>query len=985
MESEISCPSCEQVIKYSGAPPRFCQNCGEGLGSTPSQASAPSAHVDADVTMVPQTDATDLGDVTIAPTGPVIKPDVPCGEGDIVGPYQLIRWLGAGGMGTVWEAIETKTGRRVALKRLSKTMANDDTYVMRFVREAQTAAQISHPKVTFVYGAGETDGQPYIAMELMPGRTLEDQVKEEGPLSVARATDNTIDVVEGLAAAHQLGMIHRDVKPSNCFLDTDETVKVGDFGLTKSYLNNDVSLTQTGTFMGTPSYAAPEQIRGGALDERADIYSVGATLFYTLTGRTPFKGDAMSVTAQIITDPAPSVRDFQENIPKGLDAVVNKCLAKEPAKRYQTLEELRLALVPYASKQNSIVAIGRRLAAFMVDMSLIYIVHTAIVLSYAIISSVYAQMIQQVALMDYLKQMMESMPRFSVYANLTLLVGSILYFAIFEGFFGRTLGKRLMGFRVIDHEGQSPGFLKSLVRATALPGCFGICFVYFLWATTNFGPALTPAANMGSLLVNTSIYSLIVLACLSTMRAANGLRGAHGLMSGTKVIQPFVGQMRIKVPVVQPVKSDFRLMQFGPYESRQLMGESALGQVFLGHDEPLKRDVWVLQRESGSEPKLERINLSRITRQRWLEGGFLKDGQRWDAFEAVDGVPIQVLAGIKNMADWTQYRQLMLEIVDEVREALEDGTLPAALALPQIWMDKKGHARLLDKQLVHAVDDHFDHGISPMPNTSVEPVEQAVTLVKRLGILIQRTTILPESAQEFLSELDKRPANTSTLAWASNRLNSLSAKLPSMTWDNRIGILAASLGVELVIFVILTGLIFLFCFYIAPVSTNLKLIIGVGLSLVIPIFFGYRFRGGPVFHFMGVQVCDLLGKPSSKLICGIRNAISWFPIICSVGFLYTSLLLSEFYFQNNEPTKLDGAANIELFQAGASGGEKIVPQVDVDASLADDLMHEPNVLFALLIVMVICTLMAVFGLLISIVSPKRGMVDLLLRTQLMPK
>ena len=971
MESEISCPGCEQAIKYSGSPPRFCQNCGKSLSSTQSRTIETAPRSNAEMTMAPLTDATDFGDATIAPTKPVIKQDVPSGEGDIVGPYQLVRWLGSGGMGTVWEAVETKTGRRVALKRLSKMMANDDTYVKRFVREAQTAAQISHPKVTFIYGSGEDEGQPYIAMELMPGRTLEDKISEEGPLDVASATDNIIDVVEGLAAAHKIGMIHRDVKPSNCFLDTDESVKVGDFGLSKSILNNDVSLTQTGTFMGTPSYAAPEQIRGGDLDGRTDIYSVGATLFYALTGRTPFKGDVMSVTAQIITDSAPSMREFKDDIPKGLDAVVAKCLAKEPSKRFQTLDELRLALIPYASKQDSIMAIGRRLAGFMVDMSAIYIVYMGTLMSYSFGSSIYSQVVQRIDPGDLQVQLHESMPRVMIYSNLILLIGSILYFAILEGFFGRTLGKRIMGFRVIDQEGQKPGFFKAMLRAIALPGCFGLCFLYGVWTITNFGPPLTPAANMGLLLANTSIYTLIVLGCVSTMRAKNGLRGVHGLMSRTKVIQPEVGKLRIKVPTVQPIEKDLGLTKFGPYESRQMMGESRFGKVFHGHDEPLKRDVWVVQRESGSEPKMERINLARVTRQRWLEGGFLDDGKRWDAFETIDGIPIQMLVGIKNLTDWSQYRQLMLEIVEEVREAIDDGTLPETLTLPQVWMDKEGHARLLDRQLVHVVNQKDSNGLDQKSNVETEPVEKAVGLVKQLGDLIQRTTIIPESAQEFLTELAVRPSTTSTLAWASNRLKSLSKKLPSLTWDNRIGILAASLGVELVALIILTGLIFLFCFYVAPIPNHFKLLVGIGLGLMIPATLGYKFQGGPVFHFMGIQVCNLRGQPASKLLCGIRNAVSWFPMIFAMGMLYISLMISELQFRQ----KIEEVNGSEVAASEATGS----------GSMADELMHEPAVLLAIIVALFLSSMLLVVGLLIAIISPKKGMVDFVLRTRLMPK
>jgi len=717
VEVEISCPGCESAIRFSGERPRFCQNCGANLGSTESR-TIPTSDTETDLsfnddkTVMPSGTAIDI-DATIAPTTPVIKTkEPPAGKGETVGNYELAGWLGSGGMGTVWEAVEKQTGRRVALKRLSKDMSNDDTYVKRFTREAQTVAQISHPKVTFIYGSGSEDGQPYIAMELMPGRTLEDKVIEEGPLEVSTAADNIIDVVEGLTAAHKLGMIHRDVKPSNCFLDTDESVKIGDFGLSKSILNNESSLTQTGTFMGTPSYAAPEQIRGGDLDGRTDVYSTGATLFYLLTGRTPFRGDAMSITAQIIADAPPSMRETNPNIPKGLDAVVLKCLAKEPSKRFQSLEDLRLALVPYASKQDSIIGIGLRVAALMIDKTLLYIIYMTLLTSCMAAMSIAAQASGGMSPEEYQESMDERMPTIMMCSNLFLTCLFCLYFAIFEGWFGRALGKRILGLRVIDSEGRNPGFFRSFLRAVGLPGVFGLSLLYVLLSVNFLDAPTTPIANVIATLSSSLVYVVGLLICFSTMRASNGLRGLHGIISGTRVIPASSKKVGINVPNVLPKPETFEPLKFGPYVSTQLMGQSQFGKVLFGRDEPLNRDVWITVRDSGSKPKMERINLARVTRQRWLEGGFDEQGRRWDAFEAVNGVPIQTLVGIEKLADWSQYQQVMIDTVDEVRESLKDGTQPETLTLSQVWLDKEGHARLLDRQLVHAVPNASTYFLS---------------------------------------------------------------------------------------------------------------------------------------------------------------------------------------------------------------------------------------------------------------------------------
>src|SRR5262249_18062046 len=161
--------------------------------------------------------------------------------------------------------------------------------VERFRQEGRLASMIAHPRCVFVLAADEEAGRPYIVMELMPGSTIRDLVDQQGPLPVEQAVTKILDVIEGLQAAHRLGVIHRDVKPSNCFLEAEGRIKIGDFGLAKSLLK-DAHLTRTGKFLGTPLFASPEQIRGEHVDQQTDVYSVAATLYYVLTGRAPFQG-----------------------------------------------------------------------------------------------------------------------------------------------------------------------------------------------------------------------------------------------------------------------------------------------------------------------------------------------------------------------------------------------------------------------------------------------------------------------------------------------------------------------------------------------------------------------------------------------------------------------------------------------------------------------------------------------------------------------
>ncbi|MEL7484187.1 MAG: serine/threonine-protein kinase, partial [Planctomycetota bacterium] len=246
-----------------------------------------------------------------------------------LGDYTLVAPLGRGGMGTVYEAVQRSTGRRLAIKLLAQNL---DTPEMRqrFLREGRLAARVNHPSSLYVFGSEEIDGIPVITMEIASGGTLQDALDRRGPLPVAEAVDATLNMIDGLEAALDRGVLHRDIKPSNCFVSPDGTVKVGDFGLSVSvFPGADTFMTQTGRVIGTPAFASPEQLRGDELDERADIYSVGATLFTLLTGRAPFDGDgAVQVVAKVIDSQAPAVSRFRNEVPAGLEQAIARCLAK---------------------------------------------------------------------------------------------------------------------------------------------------------------------------------------------------------------------------------------------------------------------------------------------------------------------------------------------------------------------------------------------------------------------------------------------------------------------------------------------------------------------------------------------------------------------------------------------------------------------------------------------------------------------------------
>src|SRR5687768_3539984 len=256
------------------------------------------------------------------------------------GRYELVRKLARGGMAEVFLARDLLLDRPVALKVLYPELSRDPTFVERFRREAQAAANLSHPNIVSVYDWGEEDGTYFIVMEYVEGRTLAQIVSDEGPLLPDRAADVAIDVAGALGFAHRNGVVHRDVKPGNVLSSPLGQVKVADFGIARA-VSTEENLTQAGTVMGTATYFSPEQARGEQVDPRSDVYSLGVVLYELLVGDPPFKGDSpVAVAYKHVQEQAELPTTRNPRIPVALEAVTMKALAKNPANRYASAEEL---------------------------------------------------------------------------------------------------------------------------------------------------------------------------------------------------------------------------------------------------------------------------------------------------------------------------------------------------------------------------------------------------------------------------------------------------------------------------------------------------------------------------------------------------------------------------------------------------------------------------------------------------------------------
>jgi len=259
------------------------------------------------------------------------------------GRYLVIEELGAGGMGKVFRVEDTKVGQEIALKLINPEIAADRRTIERFRNELKTARMISHRNICRMFDLGEADGTYFITMEYVPGESLKSMIRMSKRLEAGTAVSIARQVCEGLSEAHRLEVVHRDLKPSNIMIDKDGNVRIMDFGIARSLKGK--GITGAGMMVGTPEYMSPEQVEGQEADQRSDIYSLGIILYEMLSGRVPFQGDTpFSVALKQRNEVPPDLRALNAQIPDALSRVVQKCLAKDRRDRFQTAEDLNLAL-----------------------------------------------------------------------------------------------------------------------------------------------------------------------------------------------------------------------------------------------------------------------------------------------------------------------------------------------------------------------------------------------------------------------------------------------------------------------------------------------------------------------------------------------------------------------------------------------------------------------------------------------------------------
>ena len=312
----IKCPKCDTD---NPADSKYCKECAAPL---PSSEETP-----------------------VSPTETLETPKEELTTGSVfAGRYQIIEVLGKGGMGKVYRALDKKLNEEVALKLVKPEIASDKKTLERFSNELKIARKIAHKNVGRMYELMEEKGTHFITMEYVPGEDLKSFIKRAGPLSAGKTTFIAKQVCEGLAEAHELGVVHRDLKPQNIMIDKDGNSRIMDFGIARSLKAK--GITDAGVMIGTPEYMSPEQVDAKETDQRSDIYSLGVILYEMVTGRVPFEGDTpLSVAVKQKTETPEDPRKLNSQIPEDLSRVILRCLEKDKGKRYQNAGELHSELI----------------------------------------------------------------------------------------------------------------------------------------------------------------------------------------------------------------------------------------------------------------------------------------------------------------------------------------------------------------------------------------------------------------------------------------------------------------------------------------------------------------------------------------------------------------------------------------------------------------------------------------------------------------
>ncbi len=600
--------------------------------------------------------------------------------GTVIGGYRIIAPLGQGGMGRVFRA-DDSSGRPVAIKLLSPDLARSSEALARFKQEGLIASQINHSRCVFVHRVDEEAGTPFIAMELMTGLTLKDLVIQKGPLPYADAVRLILQCIEGLIEAHSRGMIHRDIKPANCYLDTRGNVKIGDFGLARS-LVGDSELTQTGAFIGTPLFASPEQLLGQNIDERSDIYSLTATLYFLLAGKAPFESPhAAQVIARIASSDPPPFSSVEIQVPEELERIVMKGLSRDSNKRYQTFAEMQADLLALLAPKPETATLARRIIAGLADGFLLSLVSGVLTLAFLP------------------KWLMED-SRF--FASLSGVLISAVYFFISEATFASSLGKAALRIRVADAATGRRASIKRIAFRVAAYSAVGSGIEFSSYGLLYVTGLLENDVIYGSALALSAPLAYMIY--LSTWWYSGKRQLFHDWVSGTECLvsaPPVLQATQLDLPDYTPpvLKSGQPLPEcLGRFRiTSEIVVPNADESVrwLIGDDPQLERSVWIaVSNDPDIDYEQQQCVKDPSTRLRFIEQG-LVGSERWFAYVAPEGMPLSECLSKGVHFAWPVTSFVYRQLLSHFHSIASAGNKALIASLGDWWVDRAGRLSIV--------------------------------------------------------------------------------------------------------------------------------------------------------------------------------------------------------------------------------------------------------------------------------------------------
>ena len=759
-------------------------------------------------------------------------------------------------MGEVYEADDLKTGRRIALKILSQSLDSPEAR-SRFLNEGRIAATINHPNSVYVFDVEDVAGVSVIAMELVPGGTLLDKIKSEGKLSFTKSVDIILQIIDGLSAAHAIGILHRDIKTSNCFIDADGTVKIGDYGLSISTKGHESRQFDEKTFMGTPMFAPPEQLRGGDLTVRSDIYSIGATLYTILAGNPPFVAkDTIHLVSKVLESPPPDLKEIRPDIPNDLAEIVGRCLEKSPEDRFAGCKELKSAILPFSSRGKIAAQPLQKMIAGMIDMALLGI-------PYLIISKLIS---------DHYDG--ETELKFQMAFLITTMIISIAWFTFFESKRGKTPGKALLHLEVIltnDEPNPRKKFMRFLWRSTFfIMGPVAITFMAMPPVKSDYkklkdvkveifgmrfegeNEVTSYRWNLGLLSITTWFGATFMLFIGVTRR--NNWESFHDKVSNTCVKRLIKQEaQRKKIGNKEYVSADEH-PKAGPYHILESI--AGCDNWKIGYDPKLLRKVWIHQLPVDSPPASDELrSMRRKGRLRWL-AGIRSAEQNWDAYEFPGGQAITSFS--ESRVSWSEIEPWLYDISSELISASKDGTYPHVFSIDQIWISSDGHAKLLD---------------FPAPGFIGIQKKLDRTIYFDLTKSLLNSDLLSLPVSTFLKYLP----DTNDHEWIHIQLSHLRNIPDRVSRSKRIGIAAMGASAPALIG-ILSFILYDFSITISLIWSLLSLILFVAAPAIAS---AMLLRGGMIMRIFGVCLVDRYGNLATRLQAVHRSIFAWLPTLIS--------------------------------------------------------------------------------------------------------